>query len=870
VRPFPSFTITPSEGSIDTYFTFDATGSSDIEDDVSLLEVRWDFDNDGVWDTGFTKSKIITYNYTSSGIKTIRLEVKDVLGSTRSIAKQLYVAPSNLPPYASFTVTPENQHDNSSIFNVSLDATGSYDGEDPVSGLNIQWDFEDDGIWDTDWSNDLVITHTYTLPGNLYSKSVSLPDFAKKIFILGNYAYIAAGNAGLQIVNISDPEDPILVKNYDTHGEAQSVYISGNRAYIAVSSVGLEIIDILNPLNPSLLGTYPNTSYNYDVCVSGDYAYIADFLLGLKVINIANPIAPALAGSIGRLGLTNNVFVNGNYAFVAASNFGLQIVSIVNPGQPALIKTFDTPGDARDVFISGDYAYVADGNAGLQIINIADPASPVLVKSYAMPGYAHGIYVSGQYVYIAAGSSGLTIIDISDPANPRTAVSADTLGDAQDVFISGDYAYVADGGSGLTIFDIKYPFRYEARPISKHWKIRLEVIDENGNMSSSTRDIWKVTYNHQPYMDNIEIFKEGGSLKARVVNGNDLDINTTWDGLLEYRWDFDNDGIWDTKFSTLNDSVFVPSDCAGNTIACEVRDRFGATARATAVVPIPNQPPVIGLISDKIINEGESIDFTVVVTDEDGDDLTLSCTHQIINAGFDITNKYSGYIEGHFMWTPTHNDVGDHIVTFTAEDGKGGSASSNVTITVEAPLFFGIVRNSLDEKRLSGVTIRLKDSLTGTILSSFKRTTDPEGIFKVYARDKIPNGSYIILADKTGYTEQAYYTKKAYPIPGQPTTIWMNEVINNPASISGYIKTVFGSPIPYRAQVDLVHKERGIKYRTFTDQVGFYRFTNLPTTSPAIYNITISRINYIAVSEDITVQPNESRIASYNLVSRKR
>ena len=57
VRPFASFSITPKKGSVETNFIFDASVSSDIEDAGSVLQVRWDFEDDGVWDTDFSENK---------------------------------------------------------------------------------------------------------------------------------------------------------------------------------------------------------------------------------------------------------------------------------------------------------------------------------------------------------------------------------------------------------------------------------------------------------------------------------------------------------------------------------------------------------------------------------------------------------------------------------------------------------------------------------------------------------------------------------------------------------------------------------------------------------------------------------------------
>jgi len=50
--PSASLQVTPQEGTINTFFVFDASGSTDINEITDSLRVRFDFDGDANWDTG--------------------------------------------------------------------------------------------------------------------------------------------------------------------------------------------------------------------------------------------------------------------------------------------------------------------------------------------------------------------------------------------------------------------------------------------------------------------------------------------------------------------------------------------------------------------------------------------------------------------------------------------------------------------------------------------------------------------------------------------------------------------------------------------------------------------------------------------------
>lgn len=82
--PTASFTVNPTSGTTDTNFDFDASGSTDTEDSISELEARWDWENDGTWDTNYSTLKNETHMYNLPEYYTIKLEVKDSGGLTHT------------------------------------------------------------------------------------------------------------------------------------------------------------------------------------------------------------------------------------------------------------------------------------------------------------------------------------------------------------------------------------------------------------------------------------------------------------------------------------------------------------------------------------------------------------------------------------------------------------------------------------------------------------------------------------------------------------------------------------------------------------------------------------------------------------------
>ncbi|RLB27384.1 MAG: hypothetical protein DRG87_11575, partial [Deltaproteobacteria bacterium] len=300
--------------------------------------------------------------------------------------------------------------------------------------------------------------------------SIETPDDAKSVYVSGNYAYVAADDSGLQVIDIINPESPEIVGSLEMQnsGRAWFVQVSDGYAYV-LSDLGdfqnpilsLEVIDISDPENPAGVGYFGTQGSLRDLYVSGDYAYvvwegtnpIGQQQGGLKIIDISNPEDPAKASYTGTGMGAQGVYVSGNYAYVADGGWsGLLIFDVSNPENPNNIGTLDIEY-ATKVYASGNYAYVA-GAGDLQVIEVSDPQNPQTAGSVERSPGAQGMYVTGSYAYIAAYENGIDVINITDSQNPTLITTVDTPGKARDIFVSGSHAYVADNEGGLQIIDL--------------------------------------------------------------------------------------------------------------------------------------------------------------------------------------------------------------------------------------------------------------------------------------------------------------------------------------------------------------------------------------------------------------------------------
>lgn len=141
--PVAHFDVKPDSGIAgETTFFFDATQSSHNFD----LLLRWDWEDDGVFDTEWSVSKQAMNLYRlGGGRKTVRLEVKDSGGWQVSVTKNIHVFSR---PYPDFRYV----QDSLDPLKIKFDASPSGDYEDG-NELLYRWDIDADSVWDTEWSS---------------------------------------------------------------------------------------------------------------------------------------------------------------------------------------------------------------------------------------------------------------------------------------------------------------------------------------------------------------------------------------------------------------------------------------------------------------------------------------------------------------------------------------------------------------------------------------------------------------------------------------------------------------------------------------------------------------------------------------------
>lgn len=200
------------------------------------------------------------------------------------------------------------------------------------------------------------------------------------------YAVIGQDTACV-FIDVTKPSNPIVVKSiarpFSVWG---SVKRYGNTIYYSTenNADGLKIIDITNPQNPTLVRTWNTTftnAHNVWVDTTAARLYAVGTASGMRVLNLAtNPTNPTDIGSYNAVYI-HDIYVRNNVGYAGCIYAGqFRILNVTNPAAISVIGSVTYPGGAtHNAWPTEDGAYCLttdETNGGhIRVWDITPPSS---------------------------------------------------------------------------------------------------------------------------------------------------------------------------------------------------------------------------------------------------------------------------------------------------------------------------------------------------------------------------------------------------------------------------------------------------------------------------------------------------------------
>jgi hypothetical protein len=144
-----------------------------------------------------------------------------------------------------------------------------------------------------------------------------------------------------------------------------------------------------------------------------------------------------------------------------------------------------------------------------------------------------------------------------------------------------------------------------------------------------------------------------------------------------------------------------------------------------------NQPPVLGAIGNRTVNEGQALTVTISATDPDGGALSFAGAN--LPTGANLVNNGNG--SATLSWTPGFSQAGSFPMTVTVTDAGTPPQSDSETFTITV----GNVNRPPVLATIGNQTASEGQALTITITA-----TDPDGDALSFAGANLPTGANLV------------------------------------------------------------------------------------------------------------------------------
>lgn len=439
---------------------------------------------------------------------------------------------------------------------------------------------------------------------------LALEGFPNGIDVADGYVYVAAGAAGLHVIDVFDPERPVRLATLDTPGNANDVRVAGGLAYLADGPAGLVVVDVTDPAAPWLAGVADTPGEATDVAVMSQIVFVADGGAGVAAFDVSDPATPLLVGSVDTPGTARGIDVVEDLVVVADSEGGAHVLDTADPGALAIVGSTHTRAGfsrAADVVVRGRTAYVADGASnlgGLRVIDFRVPSTPVVVGSsgddFGLVGIAleENFALTSDYFFVNA----VPIFNIGLPAPAFTAA----------LFFSGAPSFRADNGNAVAVED------------GLVFLVGTSQIQDNGSVGGGRLHIGR--YRRLQDDDGIAPTvvlvdpKEGAAAaeRRRLRVRAQADDNVR---VVSVRFLVDGEIVDEDFQAPFSVDVTVPAEVESFTLGAEATDPGGnvGVAEPLTVQVIPDDQPVVELVSPvagKVLVEGAPADVAAVASDD--------------------------------------------------------------------------------------------------------------------------------------------------------------------------------------------------------------------------------------------------------------
>lgn len=305
----------------------------------------------------------------------------------------------------------------------------------------------------------------------------SVHDIYKK----KTWIYVADKRGGVLLKNLEEPESDFQQLSPRW---SETFFADDKRLFVAQGQLGSEVFDISNPADPHLVKIWPQVKA-LRLSTSNGFLVATRGFNGIEVYDISDMNKPVLCDQLKDFHALD-VAVTEEHVYIAAMSEGLKIYALGRDGTLALKSELTLPfpmnqfAQAVSVVVQEGVAYVANGRSGLMIVDVLNPEKPEILSLFDIQGFAKGIAFAEGNVFVSSQNGGVTVVDVRNPRQPLPAGHMAVQGLSRGILVDDGMIYVARNNLGLTAIPVPLRAQKVDQISSHHLKVELPTVNIKG------------------------------------------------------------------------------------------------------------------------------------------------------------------------------------------------------------------------------------------------------------------------------------------------------------------------------------------------------------------------------------------------------
>ena len=291
--------------------------------------------------------------------------------------------------------------------------------------------------------------------------------------VVGDFVY-CVDEYGLSAWDLSNAENPVKVGQCATSGTAMRLEISGDFAYIYMGGGKIGIIDVSDPENPEVVREFTLNYAGYfypDLLVHDGLLYICAGGRGFYVASLNDPSQPEVIShfQFNQVRITVNILISGNIAYLLNTT-EMVVLNIEDPENIEVINTIDDAGGV-DIKLVDDMLVVNSSNWIMRYL-LDDPETPELISRFQLRNNdIHSIIIEDNVMY-QTNDNAFNIYQIIDNNNIelRSRIRVSPESEINLIFRHSDYIYAGIYRQGLRVINVDDPDEpvWVNEPLAEH------------------------------------------------------------------------------------------------------------------------------------------------------------------------------------------------------------------------------------------------------------------------------------------------------------------------------------------------------------------------------------------------------------------